>query len=356
METLESGKRNKSHTLERTMINGDLNYQFAQLVKLLESSAPDSTTIGKGADPMSELIRFQGSFDLAFPASDIQSVTNGKTQENEVQIKTNLMNIGGPFGPLPMPYSQLVLERYNRKDRGITHFFNNFQHRIVSLLYRVLRHHRPAMDGATIESEKFAKIALSFLGFRNRELKNRTALPDKAVIGFSSLFLSGSKSIVGLEALLSAYFKQKFKIKPFVGKWNHIPNRYQTKVGVNGLNNSLGSTFVIGKRAWLDQSHFVIAIQSLTLNRFKEFLPDGSAYKSLKNLVKLYIGDELDVSLELNLRITEVPQTHLGDSSNNPVSQTINSIKAPRLGWDFILKTSSEALNDSPRTRLTLLR
>ncbi len=356
METLESGKRNKSHALEKTNINGDLNYQFAQLVKLLESSTPDYTTIGKGADPMSELIRFQGSFDLAFPSSDVHSVTQGKSKENEVQIKTNLMNIGGPFGPLPMPYSQLVLERYNRKDRGITQFFNNFQHRIVSLLYRALKHHRPAMDGETVDSEKFAKIALSFLGFRNRELKNRMALPDKAVMGFSSLFLSGSKSIVGLETLLSAYFRQQFKIKPFVGKWNQIPDRFQTKIGINGLNNSLGSTFVVGKRAWSDQSHFVISIQSLTLKRFKEFLPEGSAYKSLQNLVKLYIGEELDVSLELGLKTSEVPQIRLGNASCDPASQTINTIKAPRLGWDCILKASKEALSDSPTTKLALLR
>ena len=46
-------------------------YNFYQLVRLLEMSRPASTSVGAGADPKHEPVRFRSSFSLAFPASDI---------------------------------------------------------------------------------------------------------------------------------------------------------------------------------------------------------------------------------------------------------------------------------------------
>jgi len=322
---------------------------------LLEESSPGIASVGKGADPGAELIRFQGSFDLGFPASDVQQVKKGLNKENPVQIKTNFLNIGGPFGPLPIPYSQFILERYNRKDRGISQFLNNFQHRIISLLFRALEYCRPAMDGTTVENEKYARHVLSTLGLGTKAMSQRMSVPDRAIMGFSCLFLSGSRSFAGLENLLSYYFKTKIKVKPFSGGWSKIPERHGTVIGKEGKNNALGYTFVIGQRAWLQQTRFTILVKSVPWETYRDFLPDGDAYKSLVDLVKLYAGAEFDCALELGIAGTDVPGSILGETKREQTFDDFKVVARPRLGWDFILRTNPQPLEKSPTAKLNLI-
>jgi hypothetical protein len=71
----------------------------------------------------------------------------------------------------------------------------------------------------------------------------------------------------------------------------------------------------------------------LTLGQFVDFLPIGRGYKSLRQLIRFYAGDELDCDVRLTLKAGEVPGCRLG--------------AAPRLGWSSWLRKKPFAEDDS---------
>lgn len=356
MEAMDADQRKKGHPLIRAGINGKVDYRFVQLIRLLEESNPGFVSVGEKSDPGDELMRFGGSFGFAFPAEDIDEIRQGTEGENPVQVKLNFLSLGGAFGPLPLPYSQLVLEQYNQKDRGIAAFLNTFVHRLASLVFRVKRHYTPSLDGTSVESESFARCALSILGLGNDTSKNRMKVSDRALMGFSSFFLSGTRSTEGLKRLLAEYFDTRIDVKNRVGQWNPIPERYHTRIGLSGENNQLGSSFVLGEKAWLDQSRFMVVVHHLELERYREFLPGETAYLSLKDLVRIYAGDEVDNDLELSLKPEAIPGALLGKAKEQLRNSSEQTVESPRLGWDFYLKTRPEPPADVPKSRLNLNR
>ncbi len=353
METLDPDHGKESHPLTRAGINGKYNYQFFQLVSLLEKVNPKSAPIAEGYDPSAEVVRFNGNFNLGFPAGDIQQITPGEKGENPVQATINFLGLGGAFGPLPMPYNQLILERYYQKDRAILQFMNNFVHRLISLFYRVKKHFRPAVDGTSVETESYSRRAFSILGLHNKTLKNKMSIPDRSIMGFSSVFLSGSRSLNGLETLLKGYFTAKIRIEPFCGSWENIEERLWTTIGFSGINNVLGKSFLLGTRAWLDQSRFTVHVGPLDRPKFMDFLPSGTAYTQACDLIKFYAGDEFDFNLSLELIQEEVPGTRLGERNDDQPDVDFDTVTTPQLGWNFILRTQKETPDQIPKTTIT---
>jgi type VI secretion system protein ImpH len=64
-------------------------------------------------------------------------------------------------------------------------------------------------------------------------------------------------------------------------------------------------------------------IGPLSLKRYLDFLPSGSAYPLLRSLVRFFAGDEFDFEAQLILRREEVPVCELGSGGDT----------APQLGW-----------------------
>jgi type VI secretion system protein ImpH len=71
------------------------------------------------------------------------------------------------------------------------------------------------------------------------------------------------------------------------------------------------------------------------LNKFNSFLPVGSAYKPLTEMVRLLAGLEFEYDVQLALKRDEVPFSVLGSDPNGA-----------RLGWSSWLKTRDFTRDD----------
>jgi hypothetical protein len=150
---------------------------------------------------------------------------------------------------------------------------------------------------------------------------------------YAGLLSQQPRSIVGLELILSDYFKVEVKGHQFVGEWYDLDESQWTRIGEkSGQNNVLGQgAVVLGTRVWDQQAKIEIRLGPLTYQQFLNFIPTGWGYSALCDLTRFYLGDTLDVSFRLVLKGDEIPLPMLG------------MINEPLLGWTSWLTSSPDA-------------
>jgi type VI secretion system protein ImpH len=92
----------------------------------------------------------------------------------------------------------------------------------------------------------------------------------------------------------------------------------------NGCNNELGISLIVGERVWDVQSKFRVRVGPLHYSQFRQFMPDGDALPALIQLVRTYVGSELDFDVLPILRRDEAPRCQLRSDEKD----------ASRLGWN----------------------
>src|SRR5262249_26350533 len=86
-------------------------FDFFQAVKLLEMINSGRVPIGEGSEPNKEAVRISSAIDLEFPASDVVEVARGRQNDDPAEVTVNFLSLAGALGPLPKPFTELVLER-----------------------------------------------------------------------------------------------------------------------------------------------------------------------------------------------------------------------------------------------------
>lgn len=329
----------KDHSVGDWLYEEPYGFDFFQAVRLLELASPDSSPVGEGAEPAREAVRFRSGVGLDFPASDVAEVRRPETQGAAARMTVNFMGLAGAAGPLNTPSTELIIERAWHGDEAPRDFLDIFNHRLVSLLYRTRKLHRVALDNATPGQDRVASYLYSVMGLGMPSLRGRTQVKDRALLFYAGLLGQQPRSMAGLEAILSHYFGVRAVGVPFKGRWRELEESQWTRIGKSGQNMTLGADAVVGTRVWDEDGTFEIELGPLTREQFEDFLPTGWAFRPLCDLVRFYVGDELDFSFRLRLAASEVPAAHLperGDARKGGV----------RLGWSAWL-TPPETEEDS---------
>src|SRR5262249_28425468 len=100
-----------AHGLSKIM--GDLRespgaFEFFQAVRLLTRIYAHREPAGEFAPPDREAVRFSANASLAFPQSQIDSIS---WDSGLPRMSVNFMGLTGPRGTLPLAYSELIGER-----------------------------------------------------------------------------------------------------------------------------------------------------------------------------------------------------------------------------------------------------
>jgi type VI secretion system protein ImpH len=322
-------------------------FDFFQAVRLLELDAPDgSSPVGEGAEPALEAVRFRSGVGLDFPASDVAEVRRPDPLKEEAapRMTVNFMGLAGATGPLDAPLTELIidsdrhgpkplkkvsasrdeLEIDPRGDGAPRAFLDIFNHRLVSLLYRTRKLNRVALDNAGPGRDRISSYLYSAAGLGMRSLRRRMCVQDRALLFYAGLVGQHPRSAAGLEAMLSHYFGVRAVCAPFKGRWRPLEKSQWTRIGAGkkSRNARLGVDTVVGTRVWDEESAFEMELgpttfeqygepRPMTFEQFKEFLPTGWAFRPLCDLVRFYVGDELDFSFRLKLVESEVPSAWL---------------------------------------------
>jgi type VI secretion system protein ImpH len=324
----------------------------AMLPRPPKSRATSPATI-PDSEKVEDFVRFKSAVGLNFPTSDIGEVklqdsapgSPPKRSLEQLHLRTpasphalspvspaetpitemtiNLMGLAGALGPLDMPTTQLILERAAEKDTALKDFLDIFNHRLISLLYRIRKMHRIGLEAEPPGQDKISKYLFSLIGLGTDGLRGRMMIRDRSLLHYAGLLHQQPRSIVGLELILSDYFKIEVKGHQFVGQWYELDEEQCTRIGEqSGRNHVLGrGAVVLGRRVWDQQAKIEIRLGPLSYAQFLNLIPTGWGYRALCDLTRFYLGDTLDVSFRLVLKGEETPLPMLG------------MIDEPRLGW-----------------------
>ena len=326
--------RTTDRPLAQELFDEPYRFGFFQAVRLLERLDPERHAVGHDSNIEREAVRFRTRQTLSFPPSEIYDVTHAGTAEPEKPPEMTIAFLGltGPLGVLPHHYSELVIERSRHKDTALWRFFDIFNHRIVSLFYRVWEKYRFPVAYERGKLDEFTSSLFSIVGIGTHGLRDRLSVNDQVQIYYGGLIAQRPHSASAIAAILSDHFGVPVTVSQFSGQWLKLGD-YVTRLG--HFNSQLGATTIAGARVWDAQSKFRIRVGPLSLRELKDFTPIGSAFRPATELLRLLVGLEFDFDVQLVLKAEAVPVCVLQTGSD-----------APRLGWTSWLKTREVKQDD----------
>ncbi len=303
-------------------------FEFFQAVRLLERLAPQRERVGSFVNPADEALRCGAHASISFPASEIQAIDwpEGKPP----QMTVNFMGMTGPQGVLPLPYSTLIIERLRAGDTTLRDFLDLFNHRMISLFYQAWEKYRFTIAYERGERDRFSHHLLDLIGLGTRGLQDRQAVLDDSLLYYSGLLGQRPRSATALRQVLSDYFDVPVEVEQFAGTWYRIdPDTQCCLEEGNRYSEQLGMGAVVGDEVWAQESSVRIKLGPMTLSRYLDFLPNGTAYEPLRALTRFFSNDEFDFEAQLILKREEVPRCELGSEDET----------TPQLGWVTWMKS-----------------
>lgn len=374
-----SGGR-QSPDLIQELLQNPQQFDFFQAVRIIERCVAEDpaprwpSAVGSDRGPHTEPIRFRALPSLSFPPGEVAALQIDKTRlpkglragrtdagpesQRDVSLTTSeageaslpdqhrpldplemtvsFMGLTGPNGVLPQHYTTLLIERAHQrfKDPTLREFFDLFNHRLISLFYRAWEKYRLPIVYArnqqegNVSDDLFTRCFFSLVGLQIKGLRHRFTFDDQTIISYGGLFAQQCRNAIGLQQILSSYFQVQAEVVQFCGQWLYLPEDTQSclpsKQHPDGLNLKLGESAVVGFRAWDVQSRIRIRLGPLSSWQFQELLPGGGRLKAVAELVRFYVGPNIDFDVQLVLKSSDVPECRLCPEGEN----------APRLGWN----------------------
>jgi type VI secretion system protein ImpH len=275
-------------------------FELLQALLLLEREQPQADSLGSGTAPQAEALRLRGPLTPLFAASQVESLVEVSGQPPV--LSTPVFGLGGPDGPLPYAYQEWLQQRARLKDHAPAEFLDLFQHRLLSLLYKVLRKHRIAVGFALPAATAVQAQLRALTGLLPKALQERQAVPDAAVLACGALFADGRRSLAGFAAIVREHFNLPVELSAYTGAWREIPPASRSRLQPGGRNLQLGRSAVAGTRVWDEHAGISMTLGPLPPTQAARFLPDGEAHPSLASLAALYFGPDLDCTLILLVR------------------------------------------------------
>ena len=314
-------------------------FEFFQATRILESvvfrAARSPHALGTNTPASRERVRLETSASLAFPASELTHARRGESAPDaRWNLGVSFLGLTGATGSLPYHYSELILKRLKAKDTALRRFLDLFHHRTLSLFYRAgVKYRLPVAyeqgkrerDRAGIDSLSYALHALT--GLAEPSARERHTTPDEGLLRHAGLLAQRPRSAIGLKRLLEGHFDLPIEIHEFKGQWHELMPAARTRLPdcshPQGTINRLGDNALLGGRAWFMQGRFEIVIGPLDRERFENLAPGKPTLRAIDELVRFYVGIELDYDFVVRLHRRHLPdQPSLSDG------------QAPILGWN----------------------
>ena len=330
--------------MSRPRIPNATRFQLFQLVHLLERMGGDAEPVGHSSSPDREVVRFRGRLSFAFPSRDVESLETVEDGAGGLLSRVTAACFGlyGVDTPLPNHYTEAMLQedREGSDGEALRDFYDIFNHRLFSLLYRAWKKHRyyTLFDGSGDDEMSGRLIALA--GFGTSGLPERAGKPGLwnavRMARYGGLATQRPRSAMMMRSILLDFFPEtQIRVRQCMLRGVRIPPTARLRLGrvrprrddAPGLTRRLGVDMVMGKKTYERSSRVRVVVGPLRWREFEAFLPGSSDRRTLDELVRRVAPAHVDHEVELKLVGPDVPPLRLTgkkDRSYTPMS---------KLGW-----------------------
>ena len=315
-----------------TLFAKPYEFEFHQAIRILEHAYKQSISLGETNDPDEEVVKISSRIHNGFPPSDLESLKKTEN-DNQPKLEINFMGIAGLVGPLPDPYTRILIDRMQRRDYAFRDFLDIFNHRLASLHHRIRKKNHVGLTSALPENNLIGKCLADLIGIGTNGMNGRQRIPDRSFFYYAGLFWKQSSPAIALARMLEGYFSVPVEVEPFKGRWHYFTKDQMPIIGgPDHQNDILSVDAVLGTKCWVEDAMITVRIGPMPLEKFTEFLRDRDAYYALYDMTKLFIGINQDFVLNLVIDGQQIPQIRLGHDC--------------QLGWTSWLKTKKVIATD----------
>lgn len=281
-------------------------------IRWIDACFPDAPRPGAALGIADEPLRLSQPVKLGFNATSLASLAPRKGRargRHDWRLQCNWLGLFGSNGALPMHFTEYADRRTrHHADPTFREFLDLFNHRVIGLFYGASVQFDPVVNGDKPGSNVFEGFLGAVAGRLPDAAHGRDALADRYPAFQAGWFGARSRTPDGLQALVGEYLGLPCRVQEFVGGWLALPSECRVRLGrPDGTQPSgrtsvaLGRSSLIGRRAWSIGHAMTLRLGPLDRDDYRSLRPGGARARLLHDLVRNYLGDELDWSVELEL-------------------------------------------------------
>jgi type VI secretion system protein ImpH len=336
-------KRQLGSSVVQRLFDEPYRFEFFQAVRLvlgflMKQGISEERAFG-------QVLRFESSTRLSFPASEVEALTAGGDFEARtgemlvtaakdpatlhIHITPAFIGFLGTCGVLPFHYSDRIATSRNReRNEGIRAFMNMFSNRLSGQFYLAWKKYRLEHAIQPNGSDKQLSILLSLAG------RSRVGTPDDyALAYYAALFRTRPASGHAISRALTEYLQVLIRLEECVGSWSELRPALQSRLG--SPSPRLGFGIALGKRLWRHDRRVRIHVGPLDNEGIAKFLPRSDGATALQKMLMLFDVGPIEIEIRLALQRECV----------RPLKLTTNRAKAKGgLGWTTFLTSQIEAV------------
>ncbi|MFN9209373.1 MAG: type VI secretion system baseplate subunit TssG [Betaproteobacteria bacterium] len=286
-------------------------------LRLMEGACRECQRLGYSRRLDEDPIRIDQALLMGFAANEVEAV--GRPDDGgQPWIRQAAVGLLGPNGVLPLVWTEFAHDLMHapyrsRSDPSFLAWINLLQRRHLALLYRAWADAQAVIGAERPQhAHPLGDRLVALGGFALPRLADGDEVPPSFKKAFAATLARRVRSPVHLEAALAHFFGAPVRVREFAARWIEIPEAQQTRLGVQF--HRLGQDAIAGARVWDCTSRFRIYVGPIGLAQYRAFLPSGTAYAQLLDLVSLYAGPEYEWELIPILAHDEVPLSWLGNA------------------------------------------
>jgi len=282
---------------------------------------------GGDADAAVRRLSFRTRVSLGFPSSEIVALISRESPHEGYTLVTNVISLAGPQGPLPMVFTEYLLEEARSRNKAGLEFLDIFNERILELLYRArAKRHLELNIGSPVRHPIFRALK-ALMGNLDGPDASRPASSDELpLIRHAGIQGVAPRSLSSFLVTLRDRTGIRFGGRPFIGSWLNLDSDDVSSLGRKQGHRSgtrLGINSTLGGRVWDQSSCVEIVADELDRADFERLLPGGRYYLLVGRLASQYFQFAIRVILSLQLKYGSEIENRL--SRNSKIQLGVNS-------------------------------
>ncbi|MDZ4393634.1 type VI secretion system baseplate subunit TssG [Cypionkella sp.] len=283
-------------------------FGFLALLREIERGQPQRPRIGRNQTMRDDIVRLGQDPFQAFPDHNVSQVV--ENADGKLRVRSNFLGSFGPQGALPLNTTAEVQQWYMFRDEAFVRLADLFTNRFQQLFFRAWSDARGITQYDQPGDDRFQTYVGAPIGLASPALQGRGTVPDMARLPLVGIAMARVKSPARLRQILESLCGVTVEIEENVPVWLGFEPSDLTRLGA--ANSGLGRDCRLGSRVQSVNEKIRVAIKTESLPQYQSFLPGGSSFQRLTELLFTYLGHETEVEIAPSLPADQIKGVALG--------------------------------------------